>query len=74
MKPTVQQIEIMRKILAAVLDTIKAEPMGAPAGIIYAALSGFGCSMDQYNQIIGALKAAGKVREENHLLFTTGKM
>lgn len=43
-----------------------------PSGNLYAMLSQFGCSLSVYEQLIGAFKDAGKVKEENHLLIWIG--
>jgi hypothetical protein len=59
----------MRKILDAVIDAIKATPEGTPEGSLYALLLTQGCSLNQFQAIIGALCKAGKIRKEGHLLF-----
>lgn len=40
-----------------------AGPLGAPAGVLFAALSCYGCRLDQFEQVMGALVDAGKVRK-----------
>ena len=59
----------MREILDAVIHAVKASPMGAPEGSLYALLMTQGCSLNQFQAIIGALCKAGKIRKEGHLLF-----
>jgi predicted oxidoreductase (fatty acid repression mutant protein) len=60
----------LSKIILAVYETIKeAGEQGAPSGVIYAALMGFGCSLEQYNAIIDAMIATKKIRRSNHLLY-----
>jgi hypothetical protein len=59
----------MKAILDAVIDAIKASPMGTPEGSLYALLMTQGCSLNQFQAIIGALCKAGKIRKEGHLLF-----
>ena len=66
---TQDQIQAMRKILDAVIDAIKATPEGTPEGSLYALLMTQGCSLNQFQAIIGALCKAGKIRKEGHLLF-----
>jgi hypothetical protein len=51
-------------ICDGIIEAIKAGgPLGAPAGVLYAALMGAGCSLDQFNQIMSGLVRAGKVRK-----------
>ena len=66
---TQDQIQAMKAILDAVIDAIKASPMGTPEGSLYALLMTQGCSLNQFQAIIGALCKAGKIRKEGHLLF-----
>lgn len=66
MNVTPNQIRAAIETLRAVADAIK-ELKSVPSGHLYATLCG-SLSLDQYNQVIGALKRAGLVREENHLL------
>jgi len=63
------QIQAMRKVLDAVIDAVKASPMGTPEGSLYAVLMTQGCSLNQFEAIIGALCKAGKIRKQGHLLF-----
>jgi hypothetical protein len=60
---TPQQAQALRQVAKAVLDAVKAGGNhGAPAGPLYAALMGFGCSLNQFQQIMSALVRTGKVR------------
>ena len=60
---TTQQQSAVTMIVHAVLDTIRESgPMGAPSGILYAGLMAQGCSLSQYQSLMGALERAGKVR------------
>jgi hypothetical protein len=56
-------------ICDAIVDTIKRNPAGIDEGSIYAVLLTQGCTPDQFNNIIGALTDAGKIRKQNGLLF-----
>jgi hypothetical protein len=57
-------------VLDAVIEAVEsAGTMGAPAGPLYAALMGFGCDLNRFNQIMGALEAAGKIRKSGDLYF-----
>ncbi len=61
---TNQQISALRAIASAVLETVKeAGEMGAPAGPMYAALMAHGCSLHQFEQIMGGLERSGYVRK-----------
>ena len=63
------QIQAMRKILDGVVEAVKTNQAGTPEGFIYAILTTHGCSLEQYQAIIGALCKTGKIRKEGHLLF-----
>ena len=66
------QKKIALKVLMAVAETIR-EVGEAPSGTIYAALMSHGCTMSQYEAIIGTLTRAGLVRETSaHLLVWIG--
>ncbi len=67
---TPQQRAAMRLIVDAVLDAIKAAgPTGAPGGVLYAALMQQGCSLSQFQSLMGGLERAGKVRRDGELYF-----
>jgi hypothetical protein len=67
---TPAQAEALRKVVTAVLDTIReAGPLGAPGGVIYAALMHVGCTLEQYEQLMGALVRSGRVRREGECYF-----
>lgn len=70
MTPTEKQLAAIRAIAAAIVDSVKeAGALGAPSGIVYAALSAHGCTLDQYQQFIGALVRTGKLRQSGDLLY-----
>lgn len=53
----------------AIVDACKAAgPMGAPSGVIYAALMGHGISLNQYQQLMSGLVRVGKLRQDG-LMF-----
>jgi hypothetical protein len=62
-----EQLKAIQGVLDAVCDTIRAAKT-IPSGHLYAMLMGF-MSLDQYNEIIQALTAVGKIRTENDLLI-----
>ncbi len=56
------QATALKQICDAVIDTVKQSgPMGAPGGILYAALMAYGCSLSQFESLMGALVRAGKL-------------
>ena len=42
---------------------------GAPGGVLYAALMRYGCTLEQFEQIMGALVIAKKVTKRGQLYF-----
>lgn len=68
---TPQQIAAVRFVANAITDTIKeAGPLGAPGGVIYAALSAQGCTLQQYEGIMGGLVRAGVIKRDGDLYLT----
>lgn len=58
-------------ILDGMLDTIKsAGDLGCPEGPMYAAMMHYGCSLSQFQSLIGILVKSGKVRKSGNLLFS----
>ena len=62
---TVQQISALRAIGQAIIETVKeSDPIiGAPGGILYAALITSGCTLSQFQQIMSGLVRAGYLRQ-----------
>ena len=57
-------------ICNAIIESVKAAgPLGAPGGVIYSALMAQGCTLGQFEAIMGAMVSAGKLRRESHLYF-----
>lgn len=70
MQTTQTQIDANKvaiKVLRAVCDTIK-EAGRVPAGTLYAGLMSMGCTMNQFQNIEGALIGSGLVRKEGQEL------
>lgn len=64
------QNDAIRRIAAAIVESVKeAGELGAPSGIVYAALSAHGMSLDTYYQFIGVLVKLGKLRQDGDLLY-----
>ena len=56
-----QQIAAVRHVADSIVEAVKvAGSLGAPGGTLYAALMGAGCTLDQFNQFMGALQRAGR--------------
>ena len=75
MKLTTEHVKAVGLIGDAVTDVVKATgKRGAPAGVLYAALSeATGMTLDQFQQIMSALVAAGKLRRNGDLYFINEK-
>ncbi len=59
---THEQITALRQIAAAIIEAVKAAgPLGAPGGVMYAALMAQGCTLHQFEQIMGGMVRAGKL-------------
>jgi len=68
--PTEKQMQAIRAIADAITESVKeAGELGAPSGIVYAALMTYGCTLNQYQQFISALVRTGKLRQEGDLLY-----
>lgn len=70
MTPTQNQLAAIRAIADAIVESVReAGELGAPSGIVYAALMSYGCTLDQYQAFIRALIRSGKIRQERDLLY-----
>ena len=66
-------VEALRLAMACILDAAEAAgPMGAPSGVVYAALSAHGLTLPAYQQILDALIQAGKITVSGHCIRLTG--
>ena len=67
---TQEQIKAVAGICKAIVETAKeAGPMGAPGGILYAALMAHGCSFSQFQSLMGGLCAMGKLRKSGDCYY-----
>lgn len=67
---TTAQLDSLRIICDAIIEAIKAGgPAGASGGILYSALMGQGCSLNQFQSLMAGLIRAGKVRQEGQFYF-----
>ena len=55
---TPQQIQAVRAVARSIVEAVR-EVGTAPAGPMYAALMGQGCTLNQFQQIMGQLTRAG---------------
>lgn len=61
-QPTQEQASALRAVLDGIVDACKAAgAMGAPGGVLYAALMAQGCTLSQFHSLMGALQRAGKL-------------
>jgi len=63
MNATQQLLDIAKSII----DAINSVPDGVPAGHLYAQLMAFGCTLEQFNQLMDLVCASGKVRKQGDL-------
>lgn len=64
------QSKALALLVSAVVDSVAvAGPLGAPAGVLYSALMAHGCSLSQFQSLMGALVRLGKLRQEGDLYF-----
>jgi hypothetical protein len=67
---TTEQIQILKQVCDAIVDIVRQSgPKGTPAGTMYAALMTQGCTMNQFEQIMGGLVRAGQLRKVGQLYF-----
>lgn len=62
--------QALKAVCDAVLASVKAAgSLGAPAGTLYAALMAYGCTLEQFESIMGALVRIGMLKKRGHLYF-----
>jgi hypothetical protein len=67
---TAEQARALRMVIDGVLDAVAvAGPIGAPGGVLYAALMGAGISLSQFESLMGGLVRLGKLRRSGDLYF-----
>ena len=72
--PTPTELRAMLSVIHGVLDAAHAGgTMGAPAGIMYAAMMAQGCTLDQFHQITSATQSAGLITRDGDLIHLTDK-
>lgn len=57
-------------VVGAIIETVQEMgPDGAPAGLLFAALQGQGCTLNQFNSLMDGLVQAGRLRRNNNVYF-----
>ena len=74
LKVTPEVMQIVGRTISAVLSAVEAGgAMGAPSGIIYAALSSMGMEFNHYQCMMSTLVEIGLLRLCNNCYFLTDK-
>ncbi len=65
-----EQYRLVKQVADSIIESVKAcGKDGAPGGILYSALMTQGCTIHQFNSLMGGLCAAGKLRKSGDLYF-----
>jgi hypothetical protein len=69
--PTTEQRAAIKAVADAIIEAVRAaDPtIGAPGGVIYAALMGHGCSLERYESFMSALVRTGKLTKRGECYF-----
>lgn len=68
-QPTPQQLDAIHLAASCIIEAvIVAGPMGAPSGVVYAALNANGMSLATYQSLIASLERRGTITVENDLI------
>ena len=67
---TLQQAKALQAVAKAIIEACKTY---APGGVIYAALMSQGCTLSQFEQIMGQLVGAGMLTKEGECYTATEK-
>ena len=74
MQMTLQQAKALKAIAGGVIEAVKAGgQLGAPGGVMYAAMMGQGCTLQQFEGIMGGLVKAGFLTKKGECYHVTGK-
>lgn len=67
---TPERIKALRMISDVIMSAVDAAgSLGCPAGVLYAALMAHGCTLAQFESIMGALVRGGSLRKSGNLYF-----
>ncbi len=65
-----RKLKVLGALVDAIVDTIKeAGPMGAPGGVLYAALMTRGFSLEEFEILMRVVVATKRVYKEGQLYF-----
>ena len=65
-----RKLKVLALLVDAVVETIKESgPMGAPGGVLYAALMTRGFSLEEFEILMRVVVATGRVYKTGHLYF-----
>jgi hypothetical protein len=69
-KMTPAQIALLQKVVSAIKEAVKAGgPLGTPGGTLYAALMAHGCTLSQFETIVGGMVKAQILKRRGDLYF-----
>jgi hypothetical protein len=64
------QRQLLKAVCDAVIASVKAAgPLGAPGGVLYAALMSYGIRLEQFESLMGALVNCKKLTKRGELYF-----
>ena len=64
---TASKIQAILKITEALIQAVNDTPNGIPAGTLYAGLMTTGCTLQQFDQLMGMIVASGRIRKQGDL-------
>ena len=71
---TLDQAKALRRIAKAIIEACDAAgSLGAPGGIMYAALMGQGCTLQQFEQIMAGMVKGGMLERSGECYTATDK-
>jgi hypothetical protein len=64
------QRKAVLQLVDGIVESVRAAgPLGAPGGLMYAALMAHGCTLSQFQTIMGTLVDLGKLERRGQLYF-----
>jgi hypothetical protein len=65
-----QQLAALRLAIDCILEAAEmGGSLGAPSGVVYAAMSAHGMSLSSYQSLLDALQRAGKIEVSDHCIY-----
>lgn len=69
-----QKVQAVMAMMDAILEVVEESgPVGVPAGPMYAAFMSWGCSLEQFQQLMDGLVRGGFLRHSGHCYFFVKK-